>query len=147
MLAREGWDVVGLDGSPAALAKARGRLNGEHLPASWIAADAMLLPFANASFDAVVDVVAVAHNSFRDCAYIFREVARVLRPGGRLFSMLPRDICSRGPFAGKGPVTFFGLVDLLNAMPAAFRTLRIGWAGYTRGEDRIHHWIVDAVRE
>jgi SAM-dependent methyltransferase len=42
--------------------------------------DAHELPFADGSFDVVVDVE--ASNQFRDGAALFREVRRVLRPGG-----------------------------------------------------------------
>ena len=47
-----------------------------------LAADAVRLPFADGSFDAVVSVESAFH--FRPRIVFLREAARVLRPGGRL---------------------------------------------------------------
>lgn len=47
-----------------------------------LAADAARLPFADASFDAVLSVESAFH--FRPRTAFLREAARVLRPGGRL---------------------------------------------------------------
>ena len=47
-----------------------------------LAADAVRLPFADASFDAVLSVESAFH--FRPRTAFLREAARVLRPGGRL---------------------------------------------------------------
>lgn len=53
---------------------------GDILP--WSAADALHLPFANASFDAVVSGFLMRNVS--DVPRALREQARVLKPGGRL---------------------------------------------------------------
>jgi SAM-dependent methyltransferase len=73
--------VVGLDALTPMLryAKKRGRSLGG---LRWVHADAQSLPFAAASFD-VVNCQGALHN-FRDLAAALEEIARVLRPGGRL---------------------------------------------------------------
>jgi ubiquinone/menaquinone biosynthesis C-methylase UbiE len=71
-----GAAVVGCDFSAGMLAQARRR---DRRPA-WVQADAGRLPFAAASFDAVVSTE--AFHWFPDQARALREVARVLRPGG-----------------------------------------------------------------
>jgi SAM-dependent methyltransferase len=57
-----------------------GRLVGTSRPVHWRSADVMDLPFADASFDAVVCQFGVMF--FPDRPAAFAEVARVLRPGG-----------------------------------------------------------------
>ncbi len=66
--------VVGLDTSAAMLAAAR-REN----PARLVQGDAFRLPFADASFDAVVALRLAFH--FRELGPLLREARRVLRPG------------------------------------------------------------------
>ena len=73
--------VVLLDPSAPLLEAARERLGGD--PRFEFAAGAAThLPFPDATFDAVV-CVRVAHH-FGDAGQVFREFARVLRPGGVL---------------------------------------------------------------
>lgn len=72
--------VIGLDIAPAMLASARGRLAAPcFLP---VAADGEALPFADASFDAVLCQLGLQF--FPDPARGLAEFRRVLRPGARL---------------------------------------------------------------
>jgi ubiquinone/menaquinone biosynthesis C-methylase UbiE/catechol 2,3-dioxygenase-like lactoylglutathione lyase family enzyme len=77
-LAERGWDVTGIDAAPRMLELARARAPGARLEA----ARAEELPFEDASFDAVV---AVGVLEYGDLEASLRELARVLRPGGRAF--------------------------------------------------------------
>lgn len=70
-----GGEVVGIDISPGMLAVAMDR----HIDQIALA-DMMQLPFADASFDAVLAVHVLHHAS--DWRLAMREIARVLRPGG-----------------------------------------------------------------
>ena len=71
--------LAGVDISEAAVARARRRLGRD---AEILQAAAEVLPFENASFDAVASV-SVLH-FWPDLDPPLREIARVLRPGGRL---------------------------------------------------------------
>ena len=73
--------VVLFDPSIELLDAARERL-GTDPRFEFVPGDAMRLPFADATFDAIV-CVRVAHH-FGDAGQVFREFARVLRPGGAL---------------------------------------------------------------
>src|SRR5437588_5917098 len=81
-LAPHASSVVLTDPVPAMLATAR-RVFGEVgvRNAEFVEAVAERLPFQDASFDIVATRLAAHH--FDDVALAFREVARVLRPGGR----------------------------------------------------------------
>jgi demethylmenaquinone methyltransferase / 2-methoxy-6-polyprenyl-1,4-benzoquinol methylase len=78
---RDGYRVVGADMSPGMLA---GRDRHERQAGTFPAAlaDAAALPFASASLDGVV--CGYALRNFTDLAATFAEIARVVRPGGRI---------------------------------------------------------------
>jgi ubiquinone/menaquinone biosynthesis C-methylase UbiE len=85
---RYGCRVIGLDQSPDMLAAARDR-NGSF--AGLVRARAERLPFPDASFDHVTFTYLLRYVD--DPAATLRELARVLRPGGRLATLefgLPR---------------------------------------------------------
>ncbi len=98
-------DVAGGDGYWAAQAQRKGAaavnvdiarpklVRGkryDHAPAQ-VEGDALALPFADATFDVVLSVCAIEH--FDDGGTALAEMARVLRPGGRL--VLSADTLSR----------------------------------------------------
>jgi SAM-dependent methyltransferase len=78
--ARRGTDVTGIDIAAGLLDAARTLSSG--LAIDYRLGDAEALPFADASFDAVVSTFGVMFVGRPDAAA--RELARVCRPGGRL---------------------------------------------------------------
>lgn len=85
LLAEEfGVRVTGLDASPANVVLARGRADAAGLSGQvgFTVGHAAQLPFTGAAFDAVV--VECALCTFQDKAGAAREIARVLRAGGKL---------------------------------------------------------------
>lgn len=78
-----GLHVCGLDFCEAMLAIARQRLAG--YPCELVQGDAMALPFDDQTFDGVV--VGYGLRNVADVAGCLREMARVLKPGGRLVSL------------------------------------------------------------
>ncbi len=75
---RPGGSVVGLDVNDGMLAVARRKAP----EVEWVRGAAEALPFPDASFDAVVSQFGLMF--FEDRRAAIREMARVLRPGGRL---------------------------------------------------------------
>lgn len=80
-LAREGFQVVGLDASEASLAVAR--RHDETNRVRFDVGDALALPYPAASFDAVAAMDFLEH--VEDPAAVVAEAARVLRPRGTFF--------------------------------------------------------------
>ncbi|MFC7176411.1 class I SAM-dependent methyltransferase [Halosegnis marinus] len=76
---------VGLDFAARALELARERVPGARL----VRGDMVALPFADDAFDAVTAYHAVFHVPRDDQPAVYREFARVLRPGGRVLATLP----------------------------------------------------------
>jgi SAM-dependent methyltransferase len=100
-LASRGHRVVGIDSSPTLL-----RYAGEADPGGiYLLSDAAALPFPDASFD-----IAVAYNSLMDVDDMpasVQEVARVLRPNGRLCISVTHPTSDAGAFAGDDPAAMF----------------------------------------
>lgn len=118
-MAREGFSVSAIDGSPTAMEQLVRRLAAENLQAETVVRSYEELPWPEATFDGVVDNVSLYCNRFAVCKQIVGEVARVLKPGGRFCSVnfTPRTWgyglgdqvepngftnIPEGPLAGKG---------------------------------------------
>lgn len=81
-LARKGATVAGIDASERMIAAARERAREAGLPVALAVASADGLPFSDATFDLVVAQTILCF--VKDAAPVFAEIARVLKPGGRL---------------------------------------------------------------
>jgi SAM-dependent methyltransferase len=77
-----GAQVTGLDLTPELLEPARRRQGELGVTADWLAGDAEELPFPDESFDVAVSTIGVMFAPRQEVAA--REIARVVRPGGRL---------------------------------------------------------------
>src|SRR4051794_5797178 len=80
--ARRGCEAVVVDYVPALLERGRIRAAAEHLEVRFEEGDAEDLPFADASFDAVLSIYGVMFAP--DHRRAASELARVCRPGGRI---------------------------------------------------------------
>jgi SAM-dependent methyltransferase len=124
-LAREGFQVSGIDGSAAAIGLARTRLEADGLTADLRVGDFTTgLPYADGSFDLVVDGAALYANPPEGIRAAVREVFRVIKPGGTFVSLAFTDrtwgygvgtpgeaaggfaAVTEGPLAGTGYVHF-----------------------------------------
>ncbi|WP_249779828.1 class I SAM-dependent methyltransferase [Bradyrhizobium sediminis] len=81
-LARQGASVTALDADPSMIAAARLRAESEATRAQFVEGNAESLPFDDATFDIVVAVTVLCF--VRDAERAVKEIARVLKPGGRL---------------------------------------------------------------
>jgi ubiquinone/menaquinone biosynthesis C-methylase UbiE len=83
-LARAGYRVTGVDRSGVLLDEARRRAGGERWP-KLVKADYRELPFADASFDAAVNLfTSLGYLGDEQDTRVLAEIRRVLRPDGRL---------------------------------------------------------------
>lgn len=163
-LAREGYDASGIDGSSTAIGIARDRLAAEQLTAELVVGDfTCALPWATASFDAVLDCAALYSNPLVGIRAAISEVQRVLKPGGRFISLsftarttgygsgVPGDDpdafrnVSEGPLSGTGYVQFFSR-STLNTVFGSFATVHVERSSYTINNERqlIELWVVNA---
>lgn len=122
--AREGFTVFGIDGSATGVRRAQERFAREGLKGEFRVGDITELPYADGSFDAVIDGFAMAANDRESHAAILKEVRRVLKPGGLFYSIFPdvdttgygsgvtldryvQKNLTVGPFAQEGTIYFF----------------------------------------
>jgi ubiquinone/menaquinone biosynthesis C-methylase UbiE len=83
-LARAGYRVVGSDRSQGLLDEARRRAGGERWP-KFVQADYRKLPFADASFDAALNLfTSIGYLGDEEDTKALAEIRRVLRPGAAL---------------------------------------------------------------
>jgi demethylmenaquinone methyltransferase / 2-methoxy-6-polyprenyl-1,4-benzoquinol methylase len=82
---RADCSVVGIDQSPEMLAAARARFVGEAARVELVEGQAEELPFADASFDVVTFTYLLRYVD--DPPATLRELARVVRPGGRMATL------------------------------------------------------------
>lgn len=159
-VASEGFRLAGIDGSATAIEKARRRFESEGLAGEFVQGDIAALPWPEATFDAVLDVVCLACNEESDTRAILREVRRVLVPEGLHFSITPRAGCwgdgsgprvdattlaevREGPFAGLGR-TRFATAQSLADLYADFRDLELEYTvrSAEQGTREVTHWLV-----
>lgn len=82
-LAGRGVRVSGIDVSPTAVAIAQSRLREVCAPIGRIeTGTATRLPFPDAALDGVIEACVIQHLPREDRSTAYREIARVLRPGG-----------------------------------------------------------------
>ncbi len=103
-----GFTFCGIDKSVHALDLAQQRLR-ELCPGLQQAVDLKLcslpnkLPWPDASMDLVIDCQTMQHLNDRDHAFIYHDIARVLKAGGHLWSMHWRDGDAKTLYAGRYP--------------------------------------------
>ena len=86
-LAGRGYDVVGIDGSPTAIRKARAKAKDRGVHARFEVADALDLPIPQRLYDTVIDS-GLFHVFSDEERPVFRDsLSRVIRPGGTYFMM------------------------------------------------------------
>lgn len=87
-LAREGFDVYGIEQSESAIEMARARFANDGLKGTFIAGDAKELHFGQEFFDAVIDDVSLQHNSIKEISEVLSGCSSVLKKGGMMCSIL-----------------------------------------------------------
>lgn len=165
-LAREGFDVSGLDGSKTAIEQAKSRLSKEGLKADLRQGDIVHLPYNDMVFDAVIDCECISCNSGENSGKILAEIKRVLKVSGLFYSRTFTDEMyigktrkelgnleytdiSDGPFRGKG---LQRLVDRKGIEPLYgkyFSILSVDKMDETQNNQamKISEWIIACKKE
>ncbi len=90
LLEESGFTVNGIDQSADAIKHSNNFLSARWIepgPTMFQLAELPMIPFEDARFDLVIDCQTIQHLSEDDHVKVYAEVARVLCPGGRFWSM------------------------------------------------------------
>lgn len=163
-LAREGFQVAGIDGSSHAIDTAHRRLEAE-LGAAAKSADLKVgnfttLPWGDEMFDVVLDIEALSANPRAVIVATIAEVRRVMKPGAWFFSKmfgpettdigtgeLLEDGTTRnpteGPLAGVGVIHAATREDV-HALFADFSELKLDWVHRSDagGQYAVFEWLI-----
>lgn len=167
-LAREGFGFVGVDGSVTAIEQATARLDTEcpgwRERGELVVGDIGKLDFPDGSFDAVIDNEAGCCNEWAASQAIYREAARVTKPGGKLYLRTFAEgswgdgtgeavghhawFCGEGPLLGKGYARFTSADEIADLI-APYRVGSVELLTWTLNERRneIREWIVLGNKE
>jgi len=132
LLERAGARVVGVDFTPEMLARARHkgaeRAAGSSRGHAFVQADALALPLADASAD--LATIAFGIRNVADRTRAWKEMARVLRPGGRLV------VLEFGPTSGQRMGLAFKLY---------FRSVVPGVGRLVSGDREAYRYLPESV--
>jgi SAM-dependent methyltransferase len=116
--AQAGGRVTGTDLTPELFDAARREADAAGVSVDWVEGDAEALPFADAGFDVVLSTFGVMFAPRH--AVAAAELARVLRPGGRL------ALCNWTPEGAQGEL-FRALADFAPGPPPPFAQPPLLW--------------------
>lgn len=152
-LARQGFDVYGLDGAAAGLEIARQALAVAGLTAELRQDDIYAaLPYADAVFDAIISTQVIHHATLARIRALVAEVARVVKPGGVVFVTVPSLRNQGKRFEQIGPGTLVPLDGREAGLPHHYFTpdeLRAVFSAFDVTDqhmDKDHHHCLTAYR-
>lgn len=144
-LSKEGYSVTAMDGSIHAATKLKDNLLDENCSAEVVCGDFTKIPYPDAYFNGVIDIVSVAHNN--NYQEIFKEILRVTKKGGRIFSILPAVGTCEEPFTGFGEIQYFEKEQIRRCFGVNASLVLSSWR--LESEDarqRLYYWLVEALR-
>jgi ubiquinone/menaquinone biosynthesis C-methylase UbiE len=97
------------------------------------------------SFELAVDSYCLCLLSGEDLAYTLKEIHRMLRPGGRFFSLLFTDRTSASVFTEGGPASWTKLQ--IHGQFRIFPTYSVGCERREEGDTVVETWVVSATKE
>jgi demethylmenaquinone methyltransferase/2-methoxy-6-polyprenyl-1,4-benzoquinol methylase len=133
-LAERGAEVVGLDVTPRMIELAHAKRDGR-IPVWFLVGDMLALPFPSQSFDAVT--VGYGLRNVPDLAVAIDEIARVVKPGGRLLSLdfnRPANRAVRWCYLAYLTVVGGALGWILHRDPDTYRYIPASLRTYPGGE-------------
>lgn len=145
-MAKEGFSVCGIDGSPTAIKLVKKRFVNEGLSGEFKVGDIVKIDYPDNSFNGVVDVCSIQHNSTENIRLILMEIYRVLKVGGSFFGlMIAKDENLAATWSGQ--IHFFRQSEIKKIFEI-FRDLKIEYVTRSKNNQTSEQkfWIVEAKK-
>ena len=126
-LAREGFDVWGIDGSKTSIDKVIVRFRKENLQGFFENNDYLKTSYSNNIFDCVIDVCSIQHNSPKDQQLIINNIYKWLKPGGKVFSMMFESERKPAKDPAKDTCIYCNTYEGVKQLYKKFKNVKIGW--------------------
>lgn len=164
-MAREGFSVYGIDGSTTAYKNSIERLEKEGLRAELKIGDILetLREYKEDFFDAVVDIECLYSNSEEYTRCVMRELYRIVKTGGKVFSktftdamykgeekreILEFDMLADWPFNGKGFVRLTPWEKIKEIYkPFVIESIDRDTETFFNGQNMTDEWVIIAVKK
>lgn len=166
-LGREGFTAMGIDGSSSAIENANKYLAAEKVPGKCVIGDVANLEgvIGRKRYDIVADIGCIQCNTLSDAKKIVHEAYEVLKPGGKIFSLLlsngswgegsgneveksTYEDISEGPLVGTGLNRFYSRTDVDELM-SKFSNLNVEQVSRSFEGCTKHYktWVITACRK
>lgn len=159
-VAKEGFDLYGIDASPTAITRAQSRFAAEGLKGDFRTGDLAALPYPDQSFDCAIDIACLQCNDEIEVVSLVSEIRRVLKTGGTHFSIasargtwgdgIGRTVDSttftdipEGPFANMGKNRFPTRDDMLR-LYGDFEQIELNYSvrSVGGGPHEVRNWVL-----
>lgn len=163
-LSREGFDTYAFDGSESAIRKVKKRFEEEKLQADLRVRDAIELDYDSDFFDCVIDNVSIYSNMLDHIVMMYKEIYRLLKPGGKMFSIsfsknttgygLGKEIekdtfvdITCGSLQGRGITHFFDAEELTSLLDKiGFKNIHVDLLHYTDQGNVVENIMLQAEK-
>lgn len=149
-LAREGFSVAAIDKSLVAFTRTKEKLDKDNLEAFIACMDITKLEFKPDYFDCIIDISSLCYVSRDDINSVMKQLYKVLKPEGKIFSLTPARTCSRKPFTNfvddvKLEVRFMDNLEVRDQFKV-FKNIKIAPYNYGDEWNRINLWSTMAEK-
>ena len=142
-IAREGFSVYGIDGSKTAIDIVKERFDNENLIGEFKVGDFIKIEYPSNFFDCVVDISSLQHNNIGNLKIILSEIHRVLKPNGKLFSMM---ISKKSRFDKCNRFTHLFKKEEIKSLFCNFNDLCIESSKRTDRGNMFYHYITEVKK-
>jgi ubiquinone/menaquinone biosynthesis C-methylase UbiE len=149
-LAKEGFDVYGIDISPSAIEKAK-----EILEKEWNIKSVKLdvqdmknLKFNDETFDVVFDIFSIAYANYLEIENIYKKIFKILKNNGKFWSFNPSecDFChENAALVDYETLSDTDLLNILKEIGFKFVNIEKQVRTYDNQKKEVIHWIIEAI--